>query len=281
MSGRTDGEFDEGNGSRSDAATGDSDAAADDVDGATEDGASPLEVGDGSAPEADPETEAVGSDSRAETEVGAVTGNGAAESQTQPSASTTPDADEPADGSVTMSFDDGETAGSDSLSSDGDLRYKTTPMLRPVLVLLGSVLVGGSIALSIPLLRPGLFGDQALADIVLYAIAVLVTVTVVRLAVRLVVLWRTEYEIRDDALVRRYNLAYKRTVRRIPVSKLRGHEFAQSRYQASLGVGTIRLLTAGTNRSLGFLAFEHLKDPDAVREEIQTLLAERAARAED
>lgn len=247
MSGRTNNEFDggdEGDGNRSEAVTDDADATA----------------------------------------LNAHSDSGGTESQTQPSASTTSDADEPADESVTMSFDD-ERAGSKSEprshSADDDLRYKTTPMLRPVLVLLGSVLVGGSSALSIPLLRPDLFGGQALADIVLYAIAVLVTVTVVRLVVRLVVLWRTEYEIRDDALVRRYHLAYKRTVRKIPVSKLRGHEFVQSRYQASLGVGTIRLLTAGTNRSLGFLAFEHLRDPDAVREEIQTLLAEQADQAED
>ena len=184
-------------------------------------------------------------------------------------------ADDSSDGSVTMSFGDADAARSDERSSDDDLRYRTTPMLRPVLLLLGSVLVGGSIALLIPLLRPGLFGDPVLAEIVLYAVAVLTTITVVRLAVRLVVLWRTQYEIREDALVRRYNLAYKRTVRKIPVSKLRGHEFSQSRYQASLGVGTIRLLTAGTNRSLGFLSFEHLKDPDTVQDYIQRLLAER------
>ena len=181
--------------------------------------------------------------------------------------------------SITMSFGDGDASRSDARSTDEELLYRTTPMLRPVLLLLGSVLVGGSIALLIPLLRPDLFGDPALADIVLYAVAVLTTITVVRLAVRLVVLWRTQYEIREDALVRRYNLAYKRTVRKIPVSKLRGHEFSQSRYQASHGVGTIRLLTAGTNRSLGFLSFEHLKDPDTVQDYIQTLLAEREQRS--
>lgn len=188
--------------------------------------------------------------------------------------------DESSEESVTMSFD-AESSRTDAESSDDDLLYRTTPMLRPVLLLLGSVLVGGSIALLLPILRPELFGDPVLAEIVLYAVAVLTTITVVRLSVRLVVLWRTQYEIREDELVRRYNLAYKRTVRKIPVSKLRGHEFTQSRYQASLGVGTIRLLTAGTNRSLGFLSFEHLKDPETVQDYIQTLLAEREQRSRE
>ncbi|SDR27029.1 PH domain-containing protein [Natronobacterium texcoconense] len=183
------------------------------------------------------------------------------------------DGDESSEEPVTVAFEDDPSEGRDVLS--GDLRYETTPMLRPVVVMLATVLVGGSVAMAIPLLRPDLFGDPVLAEIVLYAVAVLVTVTVVRYAIRLVVLARTRYEIREDALVRRYSLAYKRTVRKIPISKLRGHEFTQSRYQAWLDVGTIRLLTAGTNRSLGFLAFEHLKDPKVVEREIQTLLVER------
>ncbi|EMA37855.1 PH domain-containing protein [Halobiforma nitratireducens] len=174
---------------------------------------------------------------------------------------------------VTVAFGDDPSDRRPPVS--GDLRYETTPMLRPVVVMLASVLVVGSAALAVPLLQPELFGDPVLAEIVLYAVAVLVTVTVIRYGIRLVVLARTTYEIREDALVRRYNLAYKRTVRKIPISKLRGHEFTQSRYQAWLDVGTIRLLTAGTNRSLGFLAFEHLKDPEIVEREVRTLLAER------
>jgi hypothetical protein len=180
-----------------------------------------------------------------------------------------------ADQSTTVTFDDEDPSRVSLESSAGDLLYETTPTLRPVLLLLGTVLVAGSIALSIPLLRPELFGDPAIAEIVLYAIGVLVAVTAIRLAVRLVILWKTTYEIREDALVRRYDLAYKRSVREIPVGKLRGHEFSQSRYQTSLDVGTIRLLTAGTNRSLGFLAFEHLEDPDVVQREIQALFTER------
>ncbi|RKD93560.1 PH domain-containing protein [Halopiger aswanensis] len=193
--------------------------------------------------------------------------------------SATPDDEPPTrDRTVTMSYDEGTTTTqSDAAAgSTGTIRYETTPMLRPVLLLLSSVLLCGTVALAIPMFRPDLFGDPVIAEIVQYAIAVLVTVTVVRFSVQLVVLWRTRYEIRDDALIRRYNLAYKRTVRKIPVSKLRGHEFTQSRYQASLGVGTIRLLTAGTNRSLGFLAFEHLREPEVVQAHIQRLLAEQA-----
>ncbi|GAB3667118.1 PH domain-containing protein [Halopiger thermotolerans] len=206
------------------------------------------------------------------------------EPSTDSSAAATP-ADESAarERTVTMAYDESSTAGQSNATAGptGTIRYETTPMLRPVLLLLGSVLLCGTVALAIPTFRPGLFGDPVIAEIVRYAIAVLVTVTVVRFAVQLVVLWRTRYEIRDDALIRRYNLAYKRTVRKIPVSKLRGHEFTQSRYQASLGVGTIRLLTAGTNRSLGFLAFEHLREPEVVQAHIQRLLAERDRRSND
>lgn len=174
----------------------------------------------------------------------------------------------------------GPGVGRDEDGRGSTVRLATTPTLRPIYVLLGLTLglvvtVGGVL-----LSAPGLLGDPAVTEIVLYAIGVLTVLVVARLGVKALVLTRTEYQIRDDALVRRYSLFYKRQVREVPLSKLRGHEYVQGRIQSLLGYGTIRFLTAGTNRSLGFLEFEHLNDPQAVRDEIRSLSARRELESE-
>lgn len=57
----------------------------------------------------------------------------------------------------------------------------------------------------------------------------------------------------------------------MPIRQLRGHEHSQSRIQTLLGYGTIRMLTGGTNQSLGFVEFEDLPDPELVRQYIRQL----------
>lgn len=157
----------------------------------------------------------------------------------------------------------------------GEVLYETTPSLRVVLTYIAlSVLVGGLIT-SVLLAYPELLGAPELTEIALYAVVVLTLVIVGRLLVTLLVLSRTTYQIRDDAMKREYELLMREESREIPLSKLRGHEYSQGRIQAMYDIGTVRFLTGGTNRSIGFLEFVHLEEPAAVRAEIQELFGRR------
>lgn len=151
------------------------------------------------------------------------------------------------------------------------IRYETMPTVRPVLVMLGVVLAAGVGSIGLLAIAPAIVGGAALAEIIGSAIAILVTIVAARLLIKIAVLSRTRYTIREDAFQREYELFYRSQSREIPVEKLRGHEYTQSRIQSFLGFGTVRLLTAGTNRSLGFIEFEHLDDPERVRHVVRTL----------
>lgn len=151
------------------------------------------------------------------------------------------------------------------------IRYEGMPTIRPVLVVLGLVLGGAILGIGTLWVMPALAGGPELADVFSSAIGILVAVISGRLIVKIVVLSRTKYTIRDDAFQREYELFHRSKSREIPVEKLRGHEFSQGRIQSLLGFGTVRLLTAGTNRSLGFIEFEHLNEPERVREIIRKI----------
>lgn len=156
-------------------------------------------------------------------------------------------------------------------SSLGEPRYKAMPTIRPVLLVLGGVLLSGLVAIGVVATNPALFGGPEIAEIVGYSIGILVAIISIRLAIKAMVLSRTHYTIREDAFQRDYDLLYRTSSREIPVEKLRGYEYSQGRIQSVLGFGTIKLLTAGTNRSLGFIEFEHLDDPERVRKEIRAV----------
>jgi membrane protein YdbS with pleckstrin-like domain len=149
--------------------------------------------------------------------------------------------------------------------------YQTQPTLRPVLVQLGGVVGGGVVSVGLLWAVPALVGETEIATIIASAIAILVALIAVRLGLKLLVLSRTQYTIQANTFRREYQLFYRSESRELPIQQLRGHEYTQGRIQALLGFGTVRLLTAGTNHSLGFLAFEHIDDPDRVREEIRRL----------
>ncbi|QLG50923.1 PH domain-containing protein [Natrinema halophilum] len=163
-------------------------------------------------------------------------------------------------------------------SSSTDVQYETTPTIRPVLLTLAAVVIGGLVIVGSIATNPALLGGAQIADIIGSAILVLTSVVAIRLLIKAAVLARTTYTITDDTFRREYELLYRTRSRVVPVAKLRGHEFSQGRVQSLLGYGTIRLLTAGTNRSLGFIEFEHLDDPERTREEIRAV---STARTED
>lgn len=163
----------------------------------------------------------------------------------------------------------GKTTGTDRA---GHPVFETRPSLKPTGIKLGVLLVVGLVAEGVILSNPRLLGDPGLTEIAGYVVGILLVAVLGRYAVRLYLLKRLRYTITDESLRWEYSLLYRTRSRELPFEKLRGHEFSQGRIQSILGYGTIEFLTGGTNHSLGFLSFEHVVDPDHVREIVRARL---------
>lgn len=177
------------------------------------------------------------------------------------------------DGSGDERHTDGESSADSAGSTveSGDVVYTTTPLLKPVLGLIGAVVVVGVLVVAVLIGAPGLVGGTSVAELLLNATVILLAVVLIRLGIRLLVLRRTTYTLRTDGFETAFDLAYRQNERRIPITQLRGQEFDRSRFQALFDCATIRLLTGGTNRSLGFVEFEHVPDSKQVQQHIHDL----------
>lgn len=154
------------------------------------------------------------------------------------------------------------------------LPFDTTPALKPTLLLISLTLFVGTVAVGYLVANPEtVAGDPGLTELVWNAVGVLAVLLLVRLVLRLYLLSRTRYVIDSDAVRREFSLLYRHESREIPLAQLRGHEFSQNRVQRLLGYGTVRMLTGGTNRSLGFVEFEDLPQPARVRNLLRELVA--------
>lgn len=156
-----------------------------------------------------------------------------------------------------------------------EVPFETTPALKPTLLLIALTVVVGAASVGYLVANPEtVAGDPGLTELVWNAIGVLVVLLLVRFTLRLYLLSRTTYVVDSDALRREFSLLYRHESREVPMTQLRGHEFSQNRIQRLLGYGTVRVLTGGTNRSLGFLEFEDLPKPARVRDLLRALVAE-------
>ena len=88
-------------------------------------------------------------------------------------------------------------------------------------------------------------------------------------SIKIYILTRTKYQVTEDAVRMRYNILYKNRNRHLPLSKLRGYEVRQNRFQSLFSLGTISFLSGGTNQSLGFVRFEDISDYEAVTDIIE------------
>lgn len=154
------------------------------------------------------------------------------------------------------------------------LPFETTPALKPTLLLIALTLFVGTVTVGYLVANPEtVAGDPGLTELVWNAVGVLVVLLLVRLVLRLYLLSRTRYVVDSDAVRREFSLLYRHESREVPLAQLRGHEFSQNRVQRLLGFGTVRMLTGGTNRSLGFVEFEDLPQPARVRDLLRSLVA--------
>jgi uncharacterized membrane protein YdbT with pleckstrin-like domain len=152
--------------------------------------------------------------------------------------------------------------------------FTTGPSARPAGVKLVAAVVVGLLVEAYLFTHPTLLGSPEATRIGIYIVSLVALIVIARLVVRVYLLTRYRYTITDEVLRWEYSLFYRSRSRELPLSKLRGHESSRGRVQSALGFGTVRFLTGGTNRSLGFLAFEHVTDPEHVRDVVRRQIRE-------
>jgi len=155
-----------------------------------------------------------------------------------------------------------------------DTNYEFTPSVKVPVVQFGLVAGVGVLILLIIAADSTIAAEPELQRVLIAVVAFFTIIVLLRLLVRIFVLRQTTYLITDDDLRREYELLYRRQSREVPIKQLRGMEFEQSRLESLFGFGTVTVLTAGTNQSLGFLEFEYINSPQHARERIRELIAE-------
>ena len=151
-----------------------------------------------------------------------------------------------------------------------------TPTVRPTLVWLAIVGLGGGALTGLVVSNPGFFGGTTQANVVGNAILLLTGIGLVRFLIRVYVLQRTEYVVDERSLIRRYSLLLRTWRREVPLTMVRSHQLEQGRIQKLLGYGTISV-----NQGLGDIRFENVRDPTAVNEVIAEQVSQAAGRGHD
>lgn len=149
---------------------------------------------------------------------------------------------------------------------------ESTPSTRPTLLKLGATVTVGLLLLGIVVTNPDWFGSEQIANVAANVVLLLTVVGVIRLVVRLYILTRTRYYVTPGSVGREYTLLYRTWSRELPLSKIRGHELTRSRVETMFGVGTVEFLSGSVAGSIGHLRFDHLPNPEEMRETLQEYL---------
>lgn len=167
---------------------------------------------------------------------------------------------------------------SESDTQAGNVLFESNPSLRPTIariVVVGVAVVAVIVGLSANTDALG----QDTAETLTGVVAALGLLLVVRYLGRLYVLRSTSYVVTETELRREFALFLVRSSREIPIHQLRGIDLTQTVFQRLFGHGSLAFLTAGPDRSLGFLAFEDVPDPEARRDSIRELLRDRSTKS--
>lgn len=156
---------------------------------------------------------------------------------------------------------------------DDEVIMEASPTLKPPAILLGIVMVVAVVLVVYLTNAPAiLFDDRTINQLLSGAVGVLALLISIRLLIDIVILRRTTYIIRTESLERETDMIFRYTSRKAPVAQLRGFEYSQNLIQLLLNVGSIQLLTAGTNQSLGFIVFENLPNAGEAKEHLELLI---------
>ena len=162
--------------------------------------------------------------------------------------------------------DGGRTA--DEHDADSTGAFVSRPTLKPVGLALGlTVFVTAAVA-AVLFANPTLLGTAELTQVALWGVLLIGGFISLRLLVKMYILSRMTYRISGDGVVREYALLYRYRRREMPLRKVRGVEISRDPIETALGFGTVAILSGGTNQSLGFIEFEHVPNPEAVRDAI-------------
>lgn len=163
--------------------------------------------------------------------------------------------------------------GSDASSEyDTSSRSEIKPAVTIPVALIAITVAVGLVALGIWLGEP--LGGVDAVQVFFALVFVLCVISFINLAFKIVLLRSTKYIVDDDILVKKFNLMYLKSEREIPIHQMRGVELNKNPLESLFGYGTLVFLTAGPNRSLGFVEFEHITNPEEHRDAIRALVQE-------
>lgn len=147
--------------------------------------------------------------------------------------------------------------------------HETTPSTKLVKLWLGLTLAIGLPVTGYLLAVPDAFGTEGFGGVAGIFAALLTIIGIGRYAIRWLVLRRTTYTVTDDSVRREYELLYRAFSRDLPLEMLRSVELSRSRTESLLGLGSVRMLTTGGSRSMGYLAFDNVTNPEELRDAIR------------
>jgi|GEM_PF-5703900 len=70
-----------------------------------------------------------------------------------------------------------------------------------------------------------------------------------------------KYTLTETGIRYEFTLWFRHRSREIPFARVRGHELRQDRIQRLFRVGSVSILTGGTNASLRFVEFSNVPNP--------------------
>jgi uncharacterized membrane protein YdbT with pleckstrin-like domain len=183
-------------------------------------------------------------------------------------------ADQPAQNDD-FSPDTNHKSDKNTASENDDIILQTNPTLRPTFVLMVTVvLIAGILTGITNTVAFEMIENQTVIEVITAIILILMVLTLVRLTIRIIILRQTSYIVRPSSLERETDLILRYTSRKAPVDELRGFEYSQNTFQRLLGYGSVRLLTGGTDQSLGFIVFRDLTHPDQTKAYIDNLISD-------
>lgn len=162
--------------------------------------------------------------------------------------------------------------GADASGTRGGLVLETQPTLKPTLLSLAGVILGGLVVVGFLFLNPTLLGAAERTEIAANLVVILTVVGAARLVVRLYVLTKTRYVVTPNAVRREYSLLYKSFSRELPLAKLRSLELRRSRIEAAFGIGSVAFLTGSVAQSPAHLEFANVPEPERVRRTVRDRL---------
>lgn len=148
---------------------------------------------------------------------------------------------------------------------EADTPFRTTPTVRPTLIWIAVTVLAVAASIAVIVANQQLLGGPNMVEIAVQVVAVIGALIVLRLAIRILILMRTTYEVDEQRVSRKYALLLRSSERDVPIEFIRSSHLQQNRVQSLLGYGDITI-----NEDLGAISLENVPDPH----QLQSLIAD-------